>query len=340
MDEAELTKSFGMTSEIATFFTIASDLRDARNLPNYSYEINPEKLKSKNFLDAVYVAHVASIGCRSGFEVEFIPPSTIPTPDLMMRDGHYEIEVECKRKNAYHLIELNTDPWNILQEKLLELQSDLETALEIIVYAISSLGENAIPEITKQAQQLIVNKTSGLYSNSKWGCAILLQKVPANPANVDGIWLPATHNPGAAEATVTVDEQGRVSYDNLRRATLYVIDSHKFSQILVSFNAARQQLTPDSIGVIFIHVDMSQVRDGDRPLYFELVSSWLKQKFAPTVNTRIAAAVLTADPEKIEITSDQGFFRPIARMVVVRNPYHALPEKLSLPGEKLLNLRI
>jgi hypothetical protein len=342
LDEAERTKVFGVTPEMATLFDMATYLRDARDLPNYSCEINPPKLKNKDFLDSVYVAQVASIGRRSGFEVEFIPPSKISgqvTPDLMMRDGLYQIEVECKRKNAYHSIEVDTDPWKELQDELLELQSHLQMNHEVIVYAISSLAEKAIPEIKKFAQELILNKNEGLYSSSKLGSAILLQEVPPHPPNVEGIWLPATHNPGAAEGTVTVDEQGRVVYNNLRRASLYVIDSHKFTQILSSFNTARQQLTPDSIGVIFIHVDMSQVREHDRSLYFELVSSWLKERFTPTANTRIAAAVLTADPEKIEITSDKGFFRSIARLMVVRNPYHGFPKELTVPGEKLLNLR-
>ena len=343
LDEAERTKNFGVTPEIAFLFDIATYLQEARKLPNYSCEINPEKLKRLEFLDCVYVAHVASIGCRSGFEVEFIPPSRISeqaTPDLIMRSGPHKVEVECKRKSAYHLIENSSDPWKVLQDELLRLQAHLEIDHEIIVCVISSLAENAIPEIIRFTQQLILNKANGLYSNSKSGCGILLQKVPPKPTNIDGIWLPATHNPGAAEAIVTVDKQGQPIYGAIRRASLYVIDSHKFSQILASFDAARQQLSPDSLGVIFIHVDMSQVREYDRPLYFDLVSSWLKEKFAPTANTRIGAVVLTSDPEKVEITSDNGFFRSIARMVVVRNPYRVLPEGLLIPGEKLMNLRI
>ena len=75
--------------ELAGLFDLATDLETARKLTGYADAVTPKRLKSLEYDKDCYVAYVAALGVRNGYEVEFVPTSTkvVPRSWTVFRDS-------------------------------------------------------------------------------------------------------------------------------------------------------------------------------------------------------------------------------------------------------------
>jgi hypothetical protein len=336
IEEANATKKGEFTSEIADIFDLASDLEATRNLPGFRTAITLRHLKSLEFEKGCYVAQVASMGIRSGYAVEFIPASDKPgerTPDLLMQSPTTTLQVECKKKDQYEIDEVGKEAWPVLQECLSHLYNDIDADYEVIVCVVGSLAVRSIPGISILVANVIKQRTEGEYSGGIPDCVVLIRRGVTRPLGVEGAWIPAWQNPATATVRMSVDESGKPCYGPMLRSTLYVIDAHRMSQTLASFNSARGQLGSLGAGVIFLAVDTSRINLGDHDLYFRTLSTSIVKAFTATDNTRIAAVVITGGIAQVDITPDGGWHRTARYWTVVRNPFYPESPSILLPGE-------
>ena len=334
LEAAERSRAMTMTPAMAWLFDLATDLECARRLPGYSSAIRSEQLKRLTFDKETYVAHVATMGVRTGYSVSFIPVSEKSgerTADLRMTLGEWILDVECKRKDRYSLDEARTAAWESLESSLGDLQERLSCDYEVLVCAIGALPATSVGEIARFVRERVVAGDEGEYSGGVPDCVLFVTRNPERPAGAEGIWIPAWQNPAVARAAVHVDDNGKPVYHPMLRLSLYIIDGHRLSQVLSSFRSARGQIDPAGSGIIFIGIDTSSILPGDHELYFRTLEEWLTRQFTPSQHTRIAAVVLTGDIAAVEITPDGGWHRASRHWRVVRNPHYHV-DKIPIPG--------
>jgi hypothetical protein len=321
--------------ELAGLFDLATDLETARKLTGYADAVTPKRLKSLEYDKDCYVAYVAALGVRNGYEVEFVPTSTTRTPDLLMKLGETALQVECKRKDDYVEGPSSLSAWNLLESKLASLHEHVTYDYEIVVCAVSALNESSVEEIAKHVLQVVKAGEEGEYSGGVPDCTLLIKRGPPQPlGHTDALVIPAWQNPSAAIAKFTKAADGKVSRGPMLRIALYVINSHRLAQVLSSFNLARTQLDPSSgaAGIIFIGVDTSHIHPSDHVLYFQTLAQSVQRLFNPTANTRVAAVVVTGGIQEIEITADRGWHRTKRCHSVIRNPFFPESAQIIVPG--------
>jgi hypothetical protein len=334
LEAAQTTRTLELTPELAGFFDLAFALLRARTLPGYREAITQGHLKSLTYEKECYVAYIATLGLASGYDVEFIETSTGPgerTPDLLMTRGSTSLQVECKRKDSYAGVPRSLAAWNELDDELRLLHRRLTCGYEVIVCAVGSLDESDVGHIARRIEEILAAGEEGVFSIGIADCVLLVQRDPETPPGIDGVWIPAWQNPGSVAVSTTVDQDGETVYGPMLRKTLYIIDAHKLSQVLSSFDSARGQLAASGIGVIYIGLDMSAVRPGDRELYLHTTARSLRNQFGPRCNTRVAAVVLTGWTDGIEVRDNWHFTRQLG--FVVRNPHFPGSADLIIPGE-------
>lgn len=335
LDATERDRVMRMTPAMAWMFDLAADLECARRLPGYSSAIRPEQLKRLTFDKETYVAHVATMGVRTGYSVSFIPVSEKSgqrTADLRMTLGKWAFDVECKRKDRYSLDQARTAAWESLEISLGDLQERLSCDYEVLVCAIGALPARSVEGIARFVRERVIAGDEGEYSGGVPDCVLIITRNPERPDGAEGIWIPAWQNPAVARATIHVDEHGKPVFHPMLRLTLYIIDGHRLSQVLSSFCSARGQVNHAGSGIIFIGIDTSNIMPGDHELYFRMIEEWLTRQFTPAQHTRIAAVVLTGDIAEVEITPDGGWHRSIRHWLVVRNPHYPDVDKVPIPG--------
>lgn len=329
------THAIPMTSSLAKLFDLATDLECARGLPGYSSAITSLRLKSLMFEKEAYVAHVATMGVRSGYSVSFVPVSKERgerTPDLRMSLGKQTFDVECKQKDRYSLEEARISAWEALDSALGDLQKHLRCDYEVLVCSIGMLPATRVDEIAKFVRERVAAGDEGEYSGGLPDCILVIKRCPKRPPGVDCIRVPAWQNPATVTATVRLGGHGKPVYGPMLRLSLYIIDAHRLSQVLNSFRSAREQIDSAGLGMIFIGVDTSNVLPGDHDLYFRTLEVWMRRQFTPAQNTRVVAVALTGDIATVEITPDRGWHRSSRHWRVVRNPYYPDVDRILIPG--------
>jgi hypothetical protein len=334
------TRSLRVNRGLIALSSFAHDLRLGRSLPNYEIVIRPKLKKWKEFSKTQYEVYIGALCVQSGYYPQFIPPSTIAgerTADLKFLAQGLEVYVECVRKNAYLPRAIDFALWKSLSENLLALQRELAASHEIIVIALGALEERSFPGIIRIVRQNILHGSEGIWVNREMGFGTAIHKLPPSaPGESVGVIIPAGQNPAVAEATIAKDNQGRLYAKDPKRVALYVINSHKLSSIVQSFNDSRGQIPEGGIGLVYIDLDVAYVVETDVAAYLEIVTAALKTCFTSGTNTRIGAVAVTTAPLFIESGQDDNRTITLRRHVkLVRNPYRSLPDEVVVPGESL-----
>lgn len=321
--------------ELASF---ASDLNIARRLPNYHSEIRSRITKVPDFFKAQYEIYVAALCSRAGYQVEFIKRQPRRrTADIQFKAHDAAILVECKRKSPpASFSTYNRDwVWKNLSNELVLLRHTGAAEHEIFVVAFGPLRESASAEIANKARHIIASKREGIMVDRDFG--LYVRRLPTEHwEQRGGVFIPAGQNPAVAEADIYTDDKGIAHPIKPIRVALYTFNSHKFSHILYSVSDARSQLSRNSLGLIYIDLDVSEMRYPDIDAYLRIVSEGLKSRFTPTTNTRIGAIVITSNPIYLETNTDGKHRVTLHRRIeTIRNPFGYLPSEFIIPGEPI-----
>jgi hypothetical protein len=334
--KANQTKALGFSEEHAAVFELASWLRIASLLPNFSAAITLSRLRNPLEIDGVaYEVHVAALSTGCAESVRFVPRSSTPgvrTPDLELTLSGVEAQVECKRRDKYQRATDTGVLWGAIESALASVHDKLSTDYEVIVCAADDLDGTAITSVASWVRDIVQRGDEGIFSGGADGCALLVRKSPPRPPGLQGVFIPANLNPARATVKVRMGSDGTLSSGPMLRISLYTFEAHRLGQIILSFDSARDQLARGGNGLIYIDVDASNVPDLDRGLYFLALQSGIQRQFAPKKNTRVAAVVVTAGPDAMEVV-DRGFLLTYHTIMTVRNPYHSASAGLRFPGE-------
>jgi hypothetical protein len=336
---------FEISEKKISLTSLAEDLRLARDLENYKTAIQP-RLKGNEFLKVRYEIYASCLCVREGFETKFINPSQrSKTADLLLSWENLNLHAECTQKDPYIPVDpkLEGPTKNLLSC----IKEQNHAGLEIIVVILSELEEEIIPDIIKNLEHLSPNTNDYLFHGLGYG----IYSHPLPPPEGDGYWMgsgkppfasrngifiPAGQNPAWAAARVAQDESGQNFLKDHWRFYLHTINSHNLAKVIETFNRKRQQIPKDGPGIIFVDLDVSHVSVRDIPLYLEIVTQGLSRCFAPNINTRIWAIILTTVP--VSVLTGEGINKHITlrRFIkVVRNPYAPIPSNFEVPGEML-----
>ena len=291
---------------------------------------------------------MAALWVRIGLSPSFVATSDEKTPGMVLHWKDTTVHVECTQRDPYVPLPRDRHAEGPTTRLLNSLRSRQLAGLEVIVIALSSLEDADVPAILADVQRVERDTTGSLGRRTPYG--VYVRKLPpptgdgywmgapgaSPPYTLDtGIFLPAGQNPAWAEATVAVDASGRKTLTGHYRVYVHIIDSHDLQALVESFSRKRKQIPKDGQGIIFVDVDVSHVAVEDISLYLDLVAEGLKRCFTPTINTRIAAIVLTTKPVPIETTDETGHKFIVLRSAIraVRNEYSRLPSDFVLPGE-------
>jgi len=319
------------------------DIRLARPVPNYDIAIRPRLKKSREFPKVQYEVYVAALCVRSGYNAEFIPPSTTAgekSPDLKVLTEGCEVYVECVRKEAYRpQSSIQDGVWKSLWQRMSATLDGLGASHEVIVIALGALKEESFPAILHVVKQHILASREGIWVIREVGCGLAIRRMPPQPTGQGvSLFIPAGMNPAFTFGSVAVDGQGQKYLKNVSRIALYAIDSHRLGSILSSVNEKRGQIPEGGPGLVYLDLDVSHVAEADVPAYLELVAAAIKSLFTPNANTRIGAVVLTTGAVSvfIETVEDTGPFITLHRRIrVIRNPCKSLPDGFVVPGERI-----
>lgn len=332
---ARQTGNGGVTLQIATLFDLGSDLHAAKGLPGFAGAFTAKRLKGEEWENDIYVAHIAALALQSGYQVSFVPVSQsegVRTADLCLKSGGRTYFVECKKKSKYLRPADAQAPWPALEEDLSVFSSKAVDDYEIVIACIGKLSEEARPTIVSVVRSLIEKSESGEIRIPEFDAIVLVKKNPPKPPGIDGVWIPTWQNPGSATVKMTIQPDGTPKYGPLFRSCLYLLDSHRSTQILSSIRDARSQIPHELSGAIFVAVDTQGIPEGDQDLYFSTLADWLRRELERTDNARVLAVVLTGGIARVDVTADGAFHRCTRHWRVVRNPN--CPSDFLVPGER------
>lgn len=333
---AQHARNGELTAQLVCLFDMGSDLHTVKSLPGFAQAFPPRRLKNvEGWENDIYVAHVAALAVRTGYQVSFIPPARdegVKTADLCLLCENRTYFVECKKKDRYFRSADADSAWPTVQRDLSALASTSAHDYEVIIACIGGLNLDARQSLVSAAKSIIDRSESGEIVVPEFDAVVLVQKDPPRPAGAEGAWIPAWQNPGSATVRVTVGTDGKPTSGPLFRSCLYLLDAHRSTQILSSLRDARSQIPHELSGAIFVAVDTTGVPDGDHDLYFSTLAVWLERELGRNDNARVLAVVLTGGIARVETTADGAFHRSVRHWRVVRNPN--CRSDFVVPGER------
>jgi hypothetical protein len=335
----EQTGQLFKTIRMIRLASFAADLGIVRRLPNYELAIPSRLTNDAEFLKVDYEVFVASWWTRTGYAVEFIPRQHGQrTPEMKVISGHSELYIECKSRDTYIQSKTADDGefWRALQFALVELREDKDIGgnLELFVFIPGERDLSVIPQIVTAVRNRLRTGYRGGWAGRQAAYLVRELKSASIEDQEFNLFLPAWQNPGFIAATVGVDSQGRRYPKDSMRIAFFAIDSYKLSAVGNSFEKARRQIPSDALGLIYINLDVTSLDHAQSDLYLDIVADSLATKFAPELNTRIAAVVVTTELQVIHTKEDDRERVILSRLARIRrNPHRLLPDGISIPGE-------
>jgi len=188
---------------------------------------------------------------------------------------------------------------------------------------MGEMHKNLEKEVFAFLKEYIPRNSEGLYTNNKYGFSIALHKLEDSYEEF-GIAIPMTPRGtyGSAIGKFAVDEEGRQYVEQRKRVQLYVIDSHDVAGISSSFTHARSQIPRDSLGVIFVGIDITYVSKNDLNDYLNALNTSITNILDRNDNKRLAAIVISAE---VEVGNNI--------YMVMRNGTSNFPANKIIPGE-------
>ena len=328
LDEDSL-EPLGVDSEMAEILELGLTLRTTRNLPGYVDNVRA-KLKGIEWEKAFYVAQVAALFVASEYEVEFLNVSQdkgVRTPDLRAAKGSRLLEIECKRRESYLDVSPHSDVWDRLGRAIVGLQPVATSDFEVIVCTLGPLRPELAERVLEATREAITHQRQADVLIAP-DCAVLVRINPSvRPAGgrvpISG-WQPITN----LGSRFRIKQDDSIEWDYTVRSTLYMINAHRFEQVVRSFNEARHQLRPDGAGVIFIGADTSRIAIPDRMIqermhdvYFTMVKLHLERLFKAHENTRVAAVGVSGSIYWVDLLPGETMIMPRRGATVVLNPH-------------------
>jgi hypothetical protein len=339
LQKYEQTGEMCKTSRMIRLAGFAADLRTVRQLRNFELAVGSRLKSDAEFPKVDYEVFVASWWTRTGYTVEFIPRRHgWRTPEMKIISEHGELYIECKSRDTYIQPKTADDGqfWKALQFSLIELRKDKDIGgnLELFVFIPGERELSAVPQIVAEVQNRLRTGYRGSWVGRQAGYLVRELKSASIPGREFSLFLPAWQRPAMIGATFAIDNQGRPYPKDPMRLAFFAIDSYKLSAIGNSFNKARRQIPSNAQGLIYINLDVTGLDDAQSDLYLNIVADSLATKFAPQLNTRIAAIVVTTEPNVIHTKEDDRERVLLSRLAGIRrNPYCPLPDGISIPTE-------
>lgn len=323
---------------VAVLLDAARLLGRAKLLPNYESAIK-KRLWDPDFAHLHYELQVAVLAADRGYTVEFVPPSAIQgvrIPDLRVSTASGAILAECKRKDSYEVASFDYGLWPELERSVVRILDALGADYEVIVVALGPLRREDEPAILAGVREAAARGfEGGPLAEKGVDKTLFLRKLALPPPSPQpGITVvPGKNRRGTRFADIYRGADGLFYTRSNRGVWLYTIDSHRLAGIVASFNKARQQLSQSEPGAIYIDVDVGSVPRIDLPFYLESVGAALRTLFSPTLNTRVAAVIVTITGilAPLETAPDTFVYSPDTPYVTVRNPYFPGGAPPSIP---------
>jgi hypothetical protein len=333
------TGVLNVSKDLIAMSAFAHDLSKVRSLPNYETSIKT-RLKSAEFFKVQQEVYVASRCVRSNCVTEFVPRSDISgvkTSDLKLLTQWGDIYIEVTKRDAYHSdVSGSGETWDNMWQQISQVQIETKANHEVFIFTMGAeIQTKDFAHILNIIKHNIINNDEDIWLSLDKSCGVLVRKLPPPPHEERmSAFLPAHMNPGFAFITIGEDNQGKKYSASYNRMTLISLHSHKINSVLNTFNTKRQrkQIPEESIGLIYLHLDMDQVEDYRVPIYLELVGALLQTKFTPRDNMRIGAIVLTTGPTFIETeVKGRPFITARRHLKEIRNPFGSLPGDFVIP---------
>ena len=320
---------------VADLVKFGIELSYARALPHYSEAI-PLRLKGDELEKVKYEAYVGHIIARRAVGGEFIPCSSEPgvrTADLLLRTESEPIHIECKRKERYVTGPGAADPqYRSLASDVVKAIREAGGSFEICCFIPGGLEEGWHEQIVTDVKSLLKAGRTGLSVNTDNSIGLLIRpfELPANLSEPVYYYLPTSK--GGSHCEVIVDDPKAVrKVYGFRTCHTFLLDAYKLKTIVNTFNHARGQIPGGSSGIIYVDLDISNLRPYQILPYLDCMSASVGRLFTPTDNRRVSAVAFTTHPVFTPMTLEDGSkaigFDVI--MAVIENPF-AL-KKIEVP---------
>jgi len=312
-----------LANEEKKVIKLATDLEKIRCLKNYTRGIPSKKLKDSEVEKYSYLANVAALASEAGYTVEFVLECDNKTPDLHLATEKTDFYIECKKKDKYLPKSRDSDRWKDIQEEIINLLEKKDANYSVVIIVTGDMPRNLESEVYEFLEHNIPKYEKGVFTNNNYGFSVALHKLEDSYDDF-GVILPTTPGGtyGAAIGKLATDEQGRQYFKKRKRVQLYVFDAHDISGISSSFLKARSQIPKDSLGIIYVDIDVSNVARNDLSDYFEVLNTSIKTILMGCHNRRLGAIVISAEKD-----SGQYIYR------TVRNPHSDFSIDTCIPGE-------
>jgi predicted nucleic-acid-binding Zn-ribbon protein len=339
IDLCPVFRILNVGQDLIAISAFAFDLSRVRSLANYETAIKP-RLKSPAFFKVQHEIYVASRCARSNYHSEFIQPSSSHgqrTSDLKLSTQWGDIYVEGTKKARYHSDDSGRgESWQSVWQLMAQVLSETGANHEVFIFTLGTeIFREDVIHLGNIVRENISSGDERVRLLLDRSCGVLVRRLPPMPCQERlSVFLPAHMNPGFAFVNIGVDEQGAKQITSYNRIGLISINSHRISSVINTFNSKRQrkQIPDDSIGLIYIDVDIDQAKSNLVPVYLELIGAVLETKLSSGGNSRIGAVVLTAGPVFIEsIVDDKPFITLRRHLKDVRNPSGSLPDGFVIP---------
>lgn len=330
-------KSFWVSEQILRLSYLGENLFALKNQNTKGLDKKVRDLTSSKelFEPTTYEIEVAAKYVKKGYPVEFVETKSeegMKTSDILIgfKNG---IEVECKKKERKSPRDMrNTEYWKLVTQKTSGMMEHSGFNYAVFIKTQKDPEEQDIEFILEQLQQLMKEKKEGKFVFRNRGIGITLQRLSEKDQQIQstGIEFGTSQELDYVVAAMEFKKEvGGRSF--VRNPRIFGFKSRvvpdRIASVIKSIKSAKQQLSGNRPGLIYVHLNMihRKMIDRDFDRLYCLIKDLLKN------NSTISGVIITTE---FFVKDAQGcVYSHKARVIRNEQPKYPLPSDFKIIGE-------
>jgi len=330
-------KFFEVSEEILRLSYLGDNLFVLKNQNTKGLDKKILGLISSDFDKTIYEIEIAASYTREGYPVEFVETRSregIKTPDIFIgfENG---IEVECKKKDSKIDRDIrNVEYWKLIVRKVSGMMEHFGINYAVLIKTQKDPKKQNIDFILRQLQKNIKERNEGRFAFQDGGIGITLKILSEKNQQIksNGIQFDTSEELDYVVSAMEMrkEENGTVFVRNPRIFGFKsAILPERITSVIESIRNAKQQLSGDRPGLIYVNLNMIDRKMVDKD--FERLDHLIKEQLKN--NSTISGVAVTTE---YFVKYSKGYiYSHKARVIRNEQAKHSLPPDFEIIGEKL-----
>lgn len=330
-------KFFEVSEEILRLSYLGDNLFVLKNQNTKGLDKKILGLISSDFDKTIYEIEIAASYTKEGYPVEFVETRSregIKTPDIFIgfENG---IEVECKKKDSKIDRDIrNVEYWKLIVRKVSGMMEHFGLNYAVLIKTQKDPEKQNIDFILRQLQKNIKERNEGRFAFQDRGIGITLKILSEKnqQKKSNGIQFDTSEELDYVVSAMEMrkEENGTVFVRNPRIFGFKsAILPERITSVIESIRNAKQQLSGDRPGLIYVNLNMIDRKMVDKD--FERLDHLIKEQLKN--NSTISGVAVTTE---YFVKDSKGYiYSHKARVIRNEQAKYSLPSDFEIIGEKL-----